>query len=178
MSSEAPRAVATDAPVVVGKIRGIYGVRGWFKVFSYTRPRENLLRFDPWMIQGPSGWVPCRVVGSGRSGGELTVQLDLAQTRTGAQKWIGMEIAIRRDQLPRLPAGQYYWSDLVGLRVRSRSGVEFGRVTELLETGANDVLAVAGAMGRILIPFVPGRIVDSVDIAAGVILVDWDPEYR
>lgn len=164
--------------MVVGKVRGVHGVRGWFKVVSYTRPLENLLGFQSWMIRGASGWTPCQVLATGRSGGDLTVLLDLARSRTDAQPWIGSDIGVRREQLPRLPAGQHYWLELIGLKVRTAAGREFGTVTGLLETGANDVLEVEGNATRILIPYVPGRVVQKVDVAAGVIQVDWDPEYQ
>mgnify|MGYP001578537247 CR=1 FL=1 len=167
-----------ETPVVVGKVSGVFGIKGWVKVLSHTRPRDNLLDFDPWLIHGATGWQPCRVLDSGHSGGALTAKLDLAGTRDAAQVLVGREIAVYRSQLPRLPPGQYYWFDLVGLRVVTGAGREFGRVTGLLETGANDVLDVRGADTRILIPFVPGAVVEKVDRGAGYILVNWDPEFQ
>jgi len=167
-----------ETPVVVGKVSGVFGIKGWVKVLSHTRPRDNLLDFDPWLIHGADGWRSCRVLDSGHSGGALTVKLDAAQTRDAAQVLVGKEIAVQRSQLPRLPAGQYYWFELVGLRVVTATGREFGRVTGLLETGANDVLEVEGSGNRMLIPFVPGAVVESVDRGAGCIQVNWDPEYQ
>lgn len=164
--------------VVVGKISGVYGIKGWMKVHSYTRPRENLLEFEPWLIGRPGAWRPVRILDSGVSGGAITVQLDTVADRDAAQQLVGAEIAVERRQLADLPRGQYYWSDLVGLRVVNTAGTEFGRVNGLLETGANDVLDVQAPNGRLLIPFVPGHVVKSVDLAAGSILVDWDPEYQ
>jgi 16S rRNA processing protein RimM len=165
-------------PVVVGKVSGVFGIKGWVKVLSHTRPRDNLLDFDPWLIHGTAGWQSCRVLDSGHSGGALTAKLDVADTRDAAQGLVGKEIGVHRSQLPQLPAGQYYWFDLVGLRVVTGAGREFGKVTGLLETGANDVLEVEAAGKRILIPFVPGAIVEKVDPGAGCIQVNWDPEYQ
>ena len=167
-----------ETPVVVGKISGVFGVKGWVRVLSHTRPRDNLLEFDPWLIHGAAGWQPCRVMDSGHSGGALTAKLDVAETRDAAQVLVGKEIAVLRSQLPQPAPGQYYWFELVGLRVVTRAGREFGRVTGLLETGANDVLEVAGAGKRVLIPFVPGALVERVDLAAGCIQVNWDAEYQ
>lgn len=178
MPSGSPAMPGLECPVVVGRVVGVFGIKGWVKVISHTRPPENLLRFEPWLLRAESGWQRCRVVERGRSGGALTVRLDAAGTRTEAQELVGRDIAVDRAQLPPLPHGQYYWSDLVGMRVVSAAGREFGHVAGLLETGANDVLEVKGAEGRFLIPFVPGRVVENVDLAAGVIRVDWDPEYR
>lgn len=178
MPAASPSTSGDQTPVVVGKVSGVFGIKGWVKVLSYTRPRENLLDFDPWLIHGDSGWQPCRLLNSGQSGGALTAQLDRTETRDAAQLLVGKEIAVQRCQLPQLPPGQYYWFDLVGLQVVTGSGRDFGRVTGLLETGANDVLEVKGAGKRLLIPFIPGAVVEKVDPMAGSIQVNWDPEYQ
>ncbi len=65
------------------------------------------------------------------------------------------KIAIRRAQLPALEAGEYYWTDLEGLRVETLDGVELGRVSYLFETGANDVVVVKGERER-MIPYTLG----------------------
>lgn len=173
-----PAVPGTGSPVVMGRVSGVYGIKGWVKVVSHTRPPENLLGFDPWLVRAGAGWQTHRVIEQGRSGGALTVRLDGMVSRTEAQQLVGRDIAVNRDQLPPLPQGRYYWSDLVGLRVVSGAGRDFGRVAGLVETGANDVMEVTGPAGRFLIPFVAGRVVEDVDMAAGVIRVDWDPEYR
>lgn len=173
-----PGSPGGESPVVVGKICGVYGIKGWVKILSYTRPRENLLEFDPWLIGSGITWRPARVLDRGVSGGAITVRLDAVADRTAARGLVGTEIAVERRQLPKLPPGQFYWSDLVGMRVVTGAGAEFGHVTGLMETGANDVLEVRAATGRILIPFVPGHVIKSVDVASGAIVVDWDPEYQ
>ena len=89
---------------------------------------------------------------------------------------IGNDIAICRNQLPTADTGEYYWADLVGLRVRTVEGVELGTVDHLMETGANDVLVVRGDRER-LIPFVRGPVIREVDLEHGCIEVDWDPQF-
>ena len=74
--------------------------------------------------------------------------------------------------MPPLTDGHYYWRDLVGLSVLNQDGLALGRVSGLLETGANDVLVVEGERQR-LIPFVPERYVLRVDLTGGQIVVDW-----
>ena len=88
------------------------------------------------------------------------------------------EIAINREQLPRPEAGEYYWQDLTGLQVRTVNDVDLGKVTGLMETGANDVLVVKAEDGRErLIPFIREQVVTQVDLEAGTMTVDWDPEF-
>lgn len=83
------------------------------------------------------------------------------------------EIAVERRMLPTAEEGAYYWADLEGLRVVHRNGTDLGRVAYLLETGAKDVLVTTGKPER-LIPFILGDVVLEVDLAAGVITVDWE----
>ncbi len=87
----------------------------------------------------------------------------------------GREIAIPRDLLPALQAGEYYWSDLVGLKVENTKGQLLGQVERLFESGANPVVIVAGEREQLL-PFVEA-VVRDVDLDAGKLLVDWELDY-
>jgi 16S rRNA processing protein RimM len=89
---------------------------------------------------------------------------------------IDCDIAVQREQLPALESGEYYWTDLQGLRVVNLEGVELGVVSHLFETGANDVLVVRGERER-LIPYTTGEAIQEVDLDHGQITVDWDPEF-
>jgi 16S rRNA processing protein RimM len=101
--------------------------------------------------------------------------LDECPDRNAAALLIGAQIAVRRDQLPATEAGEYYWADLVGLRVVTTGGVDLGRVSHLFETGANDVIVARGDRER-MIPYVREHVV-RVDMERGEIVVDWDPDF-
>lgn len=160
-------------PVLLGQITGLFGVKGWVKVFSYTRPREAILDYPQWWLRQHGEWQLAEV-GEGKPHGKtIIVRLDDISDRDAAAALIGSDVAIERDAMPAPDLGSYYWSDLEGMRVEHRDGTPLGRVTGLMETGANDVLVVAGARER-LIPFVAGQIVLDVDLAAGLIRVDWE----
>ena len=83
-------------------------------------------------------------------------------------------IGVNRSDMPALEEGEYYWSDLEGLTVQKESGEMVGTVAYLIETGANDVLVVQKAGEEVLLPFVTGEVIKDVDLAAGVIRVDWE----
>jgi 16S rRNA processing protein RimM len=106
----------------------------------------------------------------------VIAKLRASDDRDAAYALIGGEIAVPRDRLAPLPPGEYYWTDLEGLEVRTLEGVSLGRVDHLLATGAHDVLVLDGEPAR-LIPFVPGAVVRSVDLANGLIVADWSPEF-
>lgn len=158
---------------MLGRIVGLFGVKGWVKVLSYTRPREAILGYEHWFLKMNHDWDAARVAEGKQHGKGLIVRLDGYADRDTAQELIDAEIAIERSAMPIPEDGSYYWSDLEGLRVVHRDGTELGRVAYLLETGANDVLVTDGERER-LIPFVADSVILDVDIAAGVITVDWE----
>ena len=163
----------TTQPVVLGRISGLFGVKGWVKVYSYTEPREAVLNYSRWLLSGKSGWREAAVAEGQRHGKTVIVRLDGYGDRDQAAELIGTEIGIPRDELPETEDNQFYWSDLEGLRVVNRDGTELGKVAYLLETGANDVMVVKGEQER-LIPFVMEQVVLGVDLASGEIEVDWE----
>lgn len=165
-----------DEYIEMGRISGLYGVRGWVKVYSYTAPRENILSYASWHLRRQEGWVPVQLAGGRGQGKGVVAHLKGYDDRDAAAALVGTTIAVRRSELPEAAEGEYYWSDLIGLKVLNLQGVELGIVAALMETGANDVLVVEGERER-LIPYTPGEAVQSVDLAAGRLTVDWDPEF-
>jgi len=162
--------------IVVGKIAGVFGVQGWCKVFSHTSPRKNILQYSPWYLKRNGEWQSIKVKQGRQQGKGLVAQLDGVSDRDAAAALNETEIAIKQSQLPDLPKGEYYWSDLIGLDVETVTGVPLGKVTDMMETGANDVLIVNGDQER-LIPFLQQEVVTEIDLDAGLMKVDWDPEF-
>ena len=171
----------TEPRVTLGRIVGVYGVRGWVRVQSFTRPVENLLDYRRWWLATDSPYE-ARVIEARPHGGALVASLsDAADApitdRDVAAKLLGVEIQVERSALPPPPKGSYYWADLIGLTVKSVSGVGLGTVTDVTSNGAQDVLVVGDGETQRLIPFVKGPIIHSVDLQAGEIVADWEPDY-
>lgn len=168
--------------VLLGRINGLFGVRGWVKVYSYTVPAANILAYSRWYVGRSGDWRSMRLV-DGRVHGKGLVALlapadgdEPVADRDAAAELMGQEIAVARDDLPPLAEGEHYWADLLGLQVVNRDGDELGTVTGMMDTGVHGVLVVDGEHER-LIPFVPGEIVDEVDSGTGRIVVDWEPDW-
>lgn len=161
--------------VVVGEIAGVYGVRGWLRIRSFTDPIDNMLAYRPWFIGSDGDWSECRLEEARAHGPGLVAKIAGVDDREAAAGLKGREIAVQRKQLPESD-GSLYWTDLEGLEVKTTDGVVLGRVDYLIETGANDVLVVQGERER-LIPFVREKVVVEVDLAARCMTVDWDPEF-
>ncbi len=175
----------TQPPVIVGKITGAHGVKGWVKVHSYTRPAEEILHYDPWLLAqqrdaDAAHWQSARVASTRRQSQKLLAKLAGIDDRDASEGLAGHWVAIDSSQLARLPEGEYDWSDLIGLSVVNRDGVELGIVDHLIETGANDVLAVRGGAGsdavERLLPWTAEVIVE-VDVRGGRIRVDWEADF-
>lgn len=162
--------------VVLGRINGLHGVRGWVKIYSETRPRDNILTYSTWFLRRAGEWTAVNVLNGRSQGKGLVAQLQDVSDRDQAAQLLGCDIAIERSQMDSAAEGEYYWADLVGLTVTTKEGVELGQVDHLLETGANDVLVVKGERERLL-PFVQGEVIDAIDLQAGTMIVDWDPEF-
>lgn len=163
--------------VIMGRISGLYGVRGWVKVFSYTEPREQILDYSPWYLRHGGRWQAYTLAGGRRQGKGVAAHLNGVNDRDAAAALVDAEIAVSRQQLPTPPSGEYYWRDLIGLEVVTLQGDCLGRVDHLLETGANDVLVVRDGERERLIPYVPDVVVRRVDLTGGLIEVDWDAAW-
>lgn len=167
---------ARNGLIVVGRVVGLFGVRGWVKIRSYTQPPENILNYHPWTVvmQGQRREVP--VTASRVHGHGIVVQLQGGTDRDAVRDLIGADIAVHRRQLPPPEEGRYYWADLVGLEVLDAAGRSLGRVDHLMATGANDVLVVRGERER-LIPFIRGRIIKDIDLERGTLTAEWDADF-
>lgn len=167
--------------VVLGRVQGLFGVRGWIKVYSHTRPAEAILGYEHWWIGDEDNRCSYRVIDGRIQGKTLVARLagpddQPLPDRDAASELLDRDIAVERGDMPEPEPGEYYWVDLIGLEVVTVDDVDLGRVAAMMETGANDVLVVHGDRER-LIPMVVDEFVNSVDFDAGILIVDWDPDF-
>jgi len=163
----------------MGRVTAPFGVQGWFKIYALTAPATNLCNYPVWWLGSEGDWRETRVLAARPHGQALIAQVAGIEDRDAAAALRGMTIAVPRAQLPAAGDNEFYWADLIGLKVVNAQRHEFGRVARIVQTGANDVLVVAAddADGReTLIPFIADAI-RQVDLAAGVISVDWGKDY-
>ncbi|MET1256049.1 ribosome maturation factor RimM [Aliikangiella maris] len=174
-----------DSPVIIGKITGVYGVKGWVKVFSHTDPRINIIKYNPWRIRIDNQWCEYPLLDGRAQGKTIVAELKGINDRNLAESLIGREIAIDQAQLESLDENEFYWRELEGLDVLNLSEQKIGRISHLIETGANDVMVVkltteqAEVHGskEMMIPYIMDDVIKKVDLQNNQILVDWDNEY-
>jgi 16S rRNA processing protein RimM len=166
--------------IIVGRIGGVYGVRGWLKIESYTRPVENIFTYSPWLIHVDSSWKAVDIDEfQQRGSGRLLMKMVGVDTPEQARKFVHCEIAVTQEILPQLSEGEFYWHDLIGLEVLNQDEINLGKVKDIVETGANDVLVinkVGEKKTKTLIPLVMDVFVKRVDLIAKTMHVDWQIE--
>ncbi len=185
IGSDRPDVPPAGSEVRLGHITSVSGLKGWVKVHSDTDPRDNIVRFDAWLLRAgaEAGWRAVRVLDGRAQGKTIVARLEGIEDRDAAQRLVGSEIAVRRSDLPPAGADEYYWTDLTGMDVVTVDGASIGPVDRLFETGANDVVVVAdrrdGAKpgAEILVPWVRPDVVVEVDASARRITIDWDPDF-
>jgi 16S rRNA processing protein RimM len=164
-----------DNLVIMGRIVAPYGVLGWLKVLPDTELIDGLLEYNAWQIGKNNDWREIKLKSGKVHNDVLVVKLEGIDDRDAAFACKGQLVAVPREALPELDDGEVYWSDLIGLAVNNQQGVDFGKVIDVFETGANDVIVVKGDVER-LIPYTEQTVV-KVDVEQQTMLVDWDEDY-
>ncbi len=119
------------------------------------------------MIDG----VPYAIQAARVQGMTVLLKLDRVADRDTAAALRNKDIQIRAEDAIGLPKGQYFWHQVIGLQVEDATTHELlGEVTDILETGANDVYVVSGGRGEILVPAIKD-VVKRIDPRAGRMLI-------
>ena len=161
--------------VVLGRVHGPFGVRGWVKLRSYTDPPEAILEYDVWRLQLPGGERALKTLEGRRHGDGLVIRFEGIADRDAAELLGGHDVAVLRSEMPAPAPGEYYWEDLIGQDVEHVDGRPLGRLDHIVDAPANPVMVVMGERER-WIPLVPQHL-KTVDLDAGRIVVDWVPEF-
>ena len=185
-----------DDAIEVGRILDAWGVKGWLKVLPHSTDPEALFAAKSWFLQVPdakfrpgfnafSGTVSISIDETKTHSDSVVAKVSGLDDRTAAESLRGARIFLPRSSFPVASKDEYYWVDLIGLHVVNREGVALGSVRDLMATGPHSVLCVEytatqedGSSSTLerMIPFVSAY-VDSVDSAAKLITVDWQPDY-
>lgn len=174
-----------DNRIQIGQLRSAYGLNGWLWVYSNTEPMSNMFDYLPWWLETKTGWQMVTVKRWKPHGKGLVVALKGVQGRTSAEQLVGANIWIAKSQLPKAGVDEYYWSDLKGLTViglgEDDQEVILGRIHEMFETGANDVMLVHATADSVdtqerMIPW-HTDVIQHVDLDAGRIYVNWGVDY-
>src|SRR5574337_159775 len=167
--------------IVLGRIVAPFGIQGWVKVHPFGDDPLAWRKMPQWWIspddsEDAAHWRPLTLKGCRMQGKAFVAAFSEVADRTAAEALEGLYVGAPREALPETAVDEYYWADLVGLRVENRAGADLGTVSGLLSTGVDDVLQVVDGEAERLIPFVAAY-VDGVDLEAKLIRVDWQKDW-
>lgn len=162
--------------VVVGRFGRPHGIKGFVTVQSFTEPNDNILKYTDWHAFVNKQWQPIKLLCVEVHHKAIIAQIENYPTRESVSHLTNLEIAVDKLQFAKLEPGEYYWHQLIGMKVFNSQGDSFGTVTEILPTGANDVLVVQGDK-RYLIPYLPDLYIKDINNTQQVITVDWDLDF-
>jgi len=168
--------VDSENHIVIGRIGSTYGIKGWLKVQSFTAPETNIFDYQPWLYQKRGQWVVLECDTFEAKPERLLIHIKGYDNPEMAKQLTGLEIATTRDQLPKLPKGEYYWHDLIGLEVVTTKQVSLGKVKNILSNAAHPLLEIQGEKQHLL-PLLFDKFIVEVNLSERKIIADWDPEF-
>lgn len=165
----------------IATLKKPYGIQGWLWVFSQTDKRADIFQISPWWLKTATGFKPLTVKQWRTQGQGLVACFDEIADRNLAETMNGATIWATKDSFPELGEDEYYWSDLVGLTVCNEQGENLGKIKEMFETGAHEIISVVPTADSIdgeprLIPW-HRDVVLSVDLSTKTMLVAWGADY-
>ena len=172
--------------VVVGRLGGAYGTKGWIRLTSYTNPSEQILNYQPWRLvrrtsRNAVAVSHSEVESAQQQSNGLIVKLQGIDDRNEAEQWKNIDIEVDVGLLPDLDEEEFYWHQLISMQVINESGECLGNVDHVMATGAHDVLVIEPSDQSVddrdrMIPYVKEKILE-VDLEGGLIRVDWAADY-
>ncbi len=159
--------------IPVGRIAGTHGIRGQIRFHSYSGNLESLRKAKDALLSFPDG-KSCQVLikQAVNHSGKILLTLDGFTEINQSALLIGSELFLRRDQFPPTEPDEYYWNDLLGLKVLTNEGIFLGIIKDIMETGANDVYLVYNENSKheYLIPAIDD-VISIVDLPSGTMTI-------
>ena len=149
--------------IVVGRIKGVHGIKGELKLLLDVSHED----IDDFTAEVKAKWKsifidgkPYVLEGVRRNKDILLITLKGLRDRDVAKCFTGREVSIDKALLPKLPEGELYIYEIVGMGVVTDTGVDLGRVKNVITTGASDVYEVHGPKGEVLLPAIDDVILE------------------
>jgi len=161
----------------MGRIVAPYGLKGWVRIEPYSAVPDGLTAYPSLWVGRGGDWRELKVAECVlQHGASLVARFEGCAERDAALALKGSEVALERGALPQNAKDEFYWVDLVGLKVVNVKDEELGVVAELFENGAHPVMRVVAGETERLLPFVE-QVVRQVDRAEGRIRVEWELDW-
>jgi 16S rRNA processing protein RimM len=157
--------------VLLGKVMATHGLRGQLRVVLYSGDFSSVAGLDSVILKGAdSNMETFAVTAISRHGKKVLLTLKDFDSINQALSLVRRELFVRREQLPELSDGEYYWCDLLGLQVVTDQGEDLGILKEIIATGSNDVYVVKSGKREYLIPALE-EVVLEINLDDGIMKV-------
>ena len=167
--------------VTVGRILGAHGRDGGLRVKATSDVPGRFDEGNPLIFSRDGETAEGRTYEIAESrttrNGELIIWFLGFEFRDQVERFKGLWLCVPLSDVPPAEEGEYFHYQLIGLKVRTVDGEDLGEISEILETGSNDVYVVTGPNGEILVPAI-GKVVREIDVAGGIMVVDLPEGLR
>lgn len=162
--------VFPEALLLIGRVIGPHGVRGLLKIDSYARSEDTLLTAGRIYLKQRDGEISeYEIVSAVPHKGASLIRLEGLDSRDQVEPYCGAEIFIPKAVVSR-GEDEYFWHELIGLRVYLDTGRYLGTVEEIVTTAANDIYVVREGKEEFLIPAIHD-VVKTIDLENGKMIL-------
>jgi 16S rRNA processing protein RimM len=152
--------------IPIGKIVRTHGIHGKFRVAYYNQDKTNFFSYKAVLVRGSDGDLePFQIVEASVHHKFIIVRLQDIDHIDQAERLVGAEILVEETDLPKLDEDEYYWNDLIGMKVTTTIGDQLGEVLDILPTGGTDVLVIKRGQKEVLVPATEEWI-ETIDLPA------------
>ncbi len=154
----------------IGLILRPHGVHGAVKLQPLTTDNQRFLKLTEAYIEQNGEYIPVEAIEISVQRDVVFLRLSFCDNREQAEALRGKYLCVDRAHAAKLPAGRYFVADLIGCAVEDSNGKPLGKLTDVLETGANDVYVIKGEK-TLMIPALK-KLLQHVDVQSGRIILD------
>ena len=147
--------------LIVGTISSTHGIRGEVKVYPITDDVKRFSQLKEVILDTGKEHIPLEIEGVKYFKNQAILKFKGYDNINDVEKYKGKDLLVTRENAIELEENEYFITDLIGARVVTDDGVDFGELTEVLKTGANDVYIVKTKEGKeVLLPVIKECILD------------------
>jgi 16S rRNA processing protein RimM len=157
--------------IPIGRVVNTHGIKGKMKVEYFGEDLHHFFLYHEIFIENEKGRAePYEIIETIPQPPRLILRLKGIEKIEEAESLIGREILIKKEALPKLEAGEYYWVDILGMEVETQEGKRIGNVREIFTTRAHDVYVIRGKRREIFLPATE-EVIQDIDLNRGVMKV-------
>ena len=161
----------------VGVITSTHGVRGEVKVFPTTDDASRFKKLKQVILDTGKEDIELEITSVKFFKNMVILKFKGIDDMDTANKYRQKSLYVTRENAVKLAKNEYFIADLIGVKVTTDEDEELGELTDVLQTGANDVYVIQTSNGEILLPAIK-ECIKEVDIEAGTMVVHLLPGLR